>query len=313
MAKDCQCHRLFYPTLIRSRSSNYVINSLKTKTTISPVITTLRTIGVMQRKKRKNEDDLLLKSKLSKPSYNNTINQLDSPIGKRTFPQERFESDYHQFKQAISISPEPQAFRLVSNGFFVGLTYDALIRPKQGKLAKRITTQQPELSHLSSNSTTTFTNIQSHDYERRINRHITITTTRNPDHHHHHHQSSHQMARENCGRTRKASFSVNNNPWTLRPIMSTPEQQSNSNPSPGDREQLIFTMSPFSSTQTLSTFIRSSATLPESHRSLKAFGRRKASRADDLGDESEDDEDERSISITSVLPIDIPQSHHKSN
>jgi hypothetical protein len=104
-----------------------VINSLKTKTTISPVITTLRTIGVMQRKKRKNEDDLLLKSKLSKPSYNNntsSIHQLDSPIGKRTFPQERFESDYHQFKQAILISPQPQAFRLVSNGLFVGLNYD---------------------------------------------------------------------------------------------------------------------------------------------------------------------------------------------
>ncbi|OAV97893.1 hypothetical protein PTTG_25865 [Puccinia triticina 1-1 BBBD Race 1] len=295
MTKDCQCHRLFYPTLIRSCCSSNYVHSLKTKTTISPVITTLRTIGVMQRKKRKNED-LLLRSKLSKPCC--STNEMDShpgPTGKRTFPQ-NFEYDYHHFKQRLSLSSEPQSFHLVSNRFLVGLDYDAS-RPKTGKFVKRIITDQTELSQVFSNSNT-LNNIPS-GYSRTNKRYGKSV-----------YHSCDSVGKENCGGSREQPYSVNNS-REVRSISTEQDSPFNLVASPKidiTEDQFIFTMSPFSSTQTLSTFMRSPANPAESYKLVKSFDHKKL-KSRDLVEENDEDQDERSISITSVLPIDIPQSH----
>ncbi|PLW10098.1 hypothetical protein PCANC_20523 [Puccinia coronata f. sp. avenae] len=292
MTKDCQCHGLFYPTLISSRSSNYV-NSLKAKTTVSPVITTLRTIAVVQRKRRKN-DDLATRSKLCKSSYN--VSHIDSqpgPTSKRTGPRGLFEYDYRQFTQGIFLSAKSQSF---SNISVAGLSSDA---HKEDKLAEQIA-NQTELSQASSNSHTC-TNIKS-DFARRNNR-CRNSTYRS------------YAGKENRDGSLKRSFGAAN--WKARPVSTENGLSSNSNYSPKigiseDRDPLIFNMSPFSLTQTLSTFVSWSANHPQNRKTPNAFDHKKT-KNDDLEQESEDDEDERLISITSVSPIDIiPQSHKSS-
>ncbi|KAH9442126.1 hypothetical protein H4Q26_005512 [Puccinia striiformis f. sp. tritici PST-130] len=286
MTKDCQCHRLFYPTLIRSRSSNHV-NSLKIKTTISPVITTLRTIGVIQRKKRKNED-LGLRSKLSKFSF--AINRQDPhpvAIKKRTFPQDLFDRDCHQFKQDIWFSNKPQSFHSVGNGFFVGFDQGASM-PKQAKFAKPVA-DRTESSQTPSNS-----------------------NTDNRGGHSEYHSPEGIMVDYHA--SRKQSFSFGD--WKVRPIPIGQDLSVATNSSPAigtseNREELIFSMSPFSLTETMSTFMKSPANQLESHNSPKGFDRAK-DKCDNLSEDSDDDENERSVSITSVLPIDIPQSHQSS-
>ncbi|KNZ49321.1 hypothetical protein VP01_508g6 [Puccinia sorghi] len=309
MAKDCQCHRLFYPTLIRSRSSNPV-SSLKSKTTVSPVVTTLKTIAVIQRKKRKNEDLLLSSSNIIKiaPSH-----------PKRSLPKDSFELNYRQLKQNVFDPHLQPSFHKATNRFSGGLDqYDAAIRRKQDKVAKQqMGINKPEGSHVDSSNSNTCTKNKPSNYDRRANRSYMRSAG---------HRALYEGNKERFSRTRKPSLEYASS-WKVRP-MSVIQDGTWSNlgsHSPttkmgnthiqqhqdGRSDHLIFSMSPFSLPHTLSFTTSTSLTHPHNPPSpILALEPAKKIKSLEPLEDSDDDQDETLISVTSVLPIDIiPQSH----
>lgn len=275
MTRDCRCHRLFYPYFISSRSANS-INTLKTKTTISPV--------------RKNCE--LHRWKL--PKSNLAINQLLSQsvfARKRSFPYDSVEYKLGEFDCVDAFFDEAsKSTDLDTNPIMIRSPHRVIEMRPQHHFSKRIASELN--SSRVSSSPVTFSNDQTG-----------FETSKNC------HGSAYDLFREkeNYNNFMSRNFHVAN--WqatwvekdqslsSLNPPTLVPEIIE-------ECEELIFNMSPFTSSQPCSVF--STTDYSDHLNPLDEFDIMEAQK-DRPDDDDHEEEDERSISITSVLPIDIPQ------